>query len=116
MILSNFNVYDKEDSMNFEGLNMLSTSFSVMFTIYNLFLANMVVFEASIRITMTVILFIILQITLLFTNFTFDGMNVKTTVSIVIAMFYICILVPTFDQISKSIQEESLYEARLSYG
>ena len=44
MILSNFNVYDREDSMNFEGLNMLSTSFSVMFTIYNLFLANMVVF------------------------------------------------------------------------
>lgn len=90
--------------MNFEGLNMLSSMFSVMITIFNLFLANMVVYSQKVRIILTVTLFIMLQITLLMTSFTFDGMNLKTTVSIVIATIYVCIMVPTFDYVSNSIQ------------
>ena len=100
MQLSNFNVYDRQDSMNFEGLNMLSSSFSVMFTIFNVFLANMVIYNQKIRIGMSIIVFLALQFTLMFTNFTFEGMNLKTTVTIVIALIYVCILVPTFDYVS----------------
>lgn len=102
--------------MNFEGLNMLSSSFSVMITIFNVFLANMVVYNQKIRFVMTILMFLVLQLTLLATNFTFDGMNLKTTVTIVIALTYICILVPTFDYVSTAIQIESQNEAKLSYG
>ena len=61
-------------------------------------------------------MFFILQLTLVWTNFTFEGMNLKTTVTMIIALIYICILVPTFDYVSTAIQEESQSEAKLSYG
>ena len=43
-------------------------------------------------------------------------MNLKTSVTISIAMIYVCILVPTFDHVSASIQNESQNEAKLTYG
>ena len=36
--LSNFNGYDENDTQNFQGLNMISTVFSVIFAIFNSYL------------------------------------------------------------------------------
>jgi hypothetical protein len=41
-----------------------------------------------------------LTFTLMFTNFTFVGMNTKTMVTMFIAVTYIMILVPAFDLVS----------------
>ena len=35
MACANFNVYNRDDLFNYEGLNMLSTLFSVIFAIFN---------------------------------------------------------------------------------
>lgn len=43
MSLSNFNIYTQEDTINYQGLNMLSTVFSVLFAVFNVSLAAMVV-------------------------------------------------------------------------
>ena len=114
-IFSNFNVYDQQDSLNFEGLNMLSTMFSVMFCIFNCFLANMVVQSRCIRFGMNSLIFCFLMTTLLFTNFTFDGMNEKTTFTIVIAAVFMCILLPSFELVSQFIISESQNEAKLFF-
>ena len=42
MASSNFNEYNRDDLKNFEGLNMLSTVFSIIFAIFNTYLASMV--------------------------------------------------------------------------
>lgn len=42
MASSNFNEYNRDDVKNFEGLNMLSTVFSIIFAIFNTYLASMV--------------------------------------------------------------------------
>ena len=43
MCLSNYNLYQAENNANFEGLNMLSTVFSVIFCILNCYLASLVI-------------------------------------------------------------------------
>ena len=100
MILSNFNVYTIDDVVNFEGLNMLSTMFSVMFCFFNCFLGNMVIADWRIRTSLSAFVFSFLTFTLMFTNFTFNGMNTKTMVTMFIAVIYIMILIPAFDLVS----------------
>ena len=41
-LLSNLNIYRKENYKNYLGLNMLSTVFSIIFTVMNTLLASMV--------------------------------------------------------------------------
>jgi hypothetical protein len=43
MALSNFNGYQVENTINFEGLNMLSTVFSVLIAVFNCYLGSMVI-------------------------------------------------------------------------
>ena len=40
MASANFNEYNRDDMINFEGLNMLSTLFSIIFAIFNVQLGN----------------------------------------------------------------------------
>lgn len=114
MILSNYNGYDSTDTKNFEGLNMLSTVFSVMFCFFNCFLSSLVFNDFRYNMVATLIIFLFLQATLMFTNFVFEDITYHTTVSIVISIVYTVILVPAFSLISSSVLQEGLDEAKLS--
>ena len=100
MILSNYNVYTEEDSKNYDGLNMLSTMFSVIFCFCNCFLGNLFIKDGRVRAALSIFVFMFLTFTLMFTNFVFEGMNIKTVVVILIAIIYLMILIPAFDLVS----------------
>lgn len=60
MALSNFNGYVAENTINFEGLNMLSTVFSVLIAVFNCFVASLVIESYYIKVLCTFFVFILL--------------------------------------------------------
>ena len=71
MTLSNFNGYVEENTINFEGLNMLSTVFSVLISVFNCYLASMVIQSYAIKAVMTLVCFGLVGYTIIYTNFIF---------------------------------------------
>ena len=71
MASANFNEYNRDDLKNFEGLNMLSTVFSVLFAIFNVYLGSMVVDNKYWKIFLTFLVFFIELFSIIFTNFNF---------------------------------------------
>ena len=65
MTLSNFNGYSEENTINFEGLNMLSTVFSVLFAVFNCYLASMVIEDFRIKAVCTMFIFGLVQYTII---------------------------------------------------
>jgi hypothetical protein len=74
MASSNFNEYNRDDSDNFEGLNMLSTVFSVIFAIFNTYLASTVIYNMWVKSIMTAVVLLIELFSIIFTNFKFETM------------------------------------------
>jgi hypothetical protein len=115
MTLSNFNGYVEEHTINFEGLNMLSTVFSVQIAIFNCYLASMVVFNYKVKAIATCFVFALAQYTIIQTNFIFGDLTYHTTVSLILSITYTTIMIPSFGWISQKIQDETIFEAKLSY-
>jgi intracellular septation protein A len=65
MALSNFNGYSQEQTINFEGLNMLSTVFSVIIAIFNCYLASMVIDNYWLKAFLTFGVFGLVQYTII---------------------------------------------------
>ena len=100
MALSNFNGYIEENTINFEGLNMLSTVFSVLFAVFNCYLASMVIGDYRVKAVCTMGIFGLVQYTIIQTNFIFGDITYHTTVSLIISIGYTCIMIPAFGWIS----------------
>lgn len=115
LALSNYNNYDAETNPNFEGLNMVSTVFSVIYCILNCYLASLVVVDFRVKGVATMFIFAFLEYIIIDTNFNWDDTTTHSMTSIIIACVYTVILVPLFGYITNSIINETLEEARLSY-
>lgn len=72
LALSNYNNYDAETNANYEGLNMLSTVFSVMFSILNCYLASLVITDFRVKGASTFFIFGVLGFIMVDTNFNWD--------------------------------------------
>ena len=94
---------------------MLSTVFSVIFAIFNTYLASMTIYNPKLKLPMTVITFVVVIFSVMQTNFIWEDLTYHTTVSIVIAIVYTIVLVLAFGFISQSIMDEQVNEAKLSY-
>ena len=106
MVLSNFNRYKAKEHTNFEGLNMLHTVFGVMFLIYNTFIGNLIIEDRRISYFVSGGLWIANIIIILATTFKFDDMSYECVMSIIIAVIYMGILVPSFMYIANYINIE----------
>lgn len=115
MSLANFNVYDEEDTKNFQGLNTLSTVFSVLFAVFNSILASMIFDHQVMKLCMTFVVFGFVTFSIITTTFIFDDLTYHTTVSLVMSIVYTCLMVPAFCIISAGIQNELSEEIRMSY-
>lgn len=115
MCLSNFNGYDEDDTQNFEGLNMLSTVYSVIFSIFNTYLGSMLIESDNIKLPMTLLVLITTMGSILYTSFIWHDMTYHTVVSLVIGIIYGLVTVIAFKYISKGIEEENLNEAKLFF-
>ena len=100
MALSNFNGYKKENTINFQGLNMLSTVFTVLFAVFNTYLASMVVNDYRVKVVCTALVFILVEFTIIQTNFILGDITMHTTTSLIIAIGYTCLMIPAFGYIS----------------
>jgi hypothetical protein len=69
MASSNFVEYNRDDSNNSEGLNMLSTVFSVIFAIFNTYLASTIIYNNYCKVIMTGLVLLIELFSIIFTNF-----------------------------------------------
>ena len=78
MVLSNYNGYTEENTINFEGLNMLSTVFSVLFVVLNCYLASMVVYDFRLKAFCTMTIFSLELYTIIQTNFIFGDLTYHT--------------------------------------
>ena len=115
MCLSNYYVYDKDTNPNFEGLNMLSTVFSVIFCILNCYLASLVIDDMRVKAVCTVFIFGLLEYIIIDTTFVWDDMSSHTRTAIAIAIIYTLILIPIFGKITNNIINETLAEAKISF-
>lgn len=115
MTLSNFNGYVEENTINFEGLNMLSTVFSVLVSVFNCYLASMVIENYYFKAIMTFVCFGLSEYTIIYSNFIFGDITYHTQVSLWISIVFTVIMIPAFGYISSAIQNETLMEAKLSY-
>ena len=96
MATSNFNEYNRDDLKNFEGLNMLSTLFSVIFAIFNVQLANLVVENVYIKMSLMVLVYTLELGVIIFTNFKLEHMTTHTAKAISIAVVFLIIMIPKF--------------------
>lgn len=96
MATANLNEYNRDDINNFEGLNMLSTLFSVIFSIFNTQLASQVVANVYLKSSLTIIVFVCELGVILFTNFKTENMTKHTIKAISIAVVFLIIMIPKF--------------------
>jgi len=120
MQISNFNVYkvgknanDANGFTNYQGLNMLSTVFSVMFTIFNSILMSFIFERAYVKSLVVGILYSLQIFVLMWTNFKFNDMTFHSWVAVIIAAIYTMILIPAFGTLSDSILQETIDEQKL---
>ena len=106
MVLSNFNTYKRHEHVNFEGLNMLRTVFGVMFLIYNTFIGHLIIEDRRISYVTCGFLWLANITAILWSTFKFDDMSSECIISIIIAIIYMCILVPCFMYVTNSINNE----------
>lgn len=103
--LSNFNGYDESDTQNFQGLNMISTVFSVIFAIFNSYLGLLTTNDMNQKKFMTAITIGFMMFTVMQTNFIWQDMTFHTVTSIIICLIFTFVLVVSFIYISNSILE-----------
>ena len=115
MSMANFNVYEESDTKNFQGLNTLSTVFSVLFAVFNTFLASLIFENAILKLVMTFLVFGFVTFSVISTTFIFDDLTYHTTVSLVMSITYTCLMVPSFGYISTGILNETAEEIKMGY-
>jgi hypothetical protein len=115
MSLANFNVYDETDTKNFQGLNTLSTVFSVLFAVFNSFLASIIFDNPILKLVMTFVVFGFVTFSVITTTFIFDDLTYHTTVSLIMSISYVCLIIPSFGYISTGILNETQEEIRMGY-
>ena len=116
LLLSNFNSYNDNQSENSVGLNALSTVFAVIFTIFNTILGNLILADFWKKLLATIVVYVLLFVVIFWTNFTYsDTMQYGTIVSIVIAITYGVMLVPSFLWITQTINDEVVNEMRAAF-
>ena len=115
MCLMNFNMYDEDDTKNFQGLNTLSTLFSVLFTIFNTFIASLIFNTGMLKIVSTIVVFSFMLFSVIYTTFIFEDLTYHTTMSLAIAIIFSIIMIPAFGYIIHGIQSELSEEIRESY-
>lgn len=96
MASANFNEYNRDDLKNFEGLNMLSTLFSIIFAIFNVQLGNMVIINVYIKTSLTILVYLLELAVVIFTNFRLENMTNHTTKAITIAVIFLVVMIPKF--------------------
>ena len=69
MVISNYNSYKLDENVNSQGLNMLSTVFSVLFCILNCFLASFLIDDLRIKAFATFLVFGLLEYIIIDTSF-----------------------------------------------
>ncbi len=94
---------------------MLHTVFAVMFLIYNTFIGNLIIENRWISYTATTFLWVTNIGVILYTSFIFEDMTYECIISIVIAVVYIAILVPSFIYMSNYINNEHQQEVAEAY-
>lgn len=93
------------------GLNILIAVFSVMFNIFNVVLISFIHQEKLQRYIQIVIAMSFNCLSIIFTNFTLDGISETAVITIIISVIYTAILVPCFLWISDAMAQEALDEA-----
>ena len=102
-LISNFNVYRKENFTNSQGLNNLATIFSVIYTVINSLIASMLNENEKQNYIATSIIFISTIITLIINDFKLDELSHHTVQALVISCIFSCILAPAMVYFSKAI-------------
>ena len=115
MSLSNFNRTLIDHDYNFEGINVIQTVFTVIITIYNTFLASMIVDNKVVNFTMTLLTWFLVITSILSSNFQYDEFSTQATATVSISVIFICVMVPSFMLITSAIGDEIIEEARASY-
>ena len=120
MQLSNFNMYkehkesDEEGEkvfLNYEGLNQLSTVFSVIFSFCNSMLMGFVFpNQKKLKNGLIVIIFVFQTFSILYTTFIFENMSYHSIIALVIAIVFTSVMIPVFGLITDSIINESIEE------
>ena len=114
-LVSNFNIYRKENFPNSQGLNNLATIFSVIFSVINTLIASMVNDNEKQNYISTTIVFMGTVITLIIHDFDFENLTYHTIQALVISFICACVLAPAMVYFSKAIIQEQMNEAKLSY-
>jgi len=102
--LSNFNHLESDDTNNWNGINTLSAVFSMIFVIYNTFLANFLVenYKTALIVTLLLVLTCFTEIIVFDIKFDED-LDFYTIKTLIIGFVYILILTPAFVYISNKI-------------
>ena len=113
MQLANIKVYKESECKsseglynNYEGLNMLSTVFSVMFTILNSILLSYLMKTVRDKLIMLFSVYILQFAILIGTTFDFAQTSYLTIAALAISTTFVLIFVPSFHFVSNSIIDE----------
>ena len=77
-----------------------------MFLLYNTFIGNLLLENKCLMYSLTAILWILNWFCIVYTCFLFDDMTYEGIISIIIAVIYIPVLVPSFLYIANYINNE----------
>jgi len=86
-----------------------------MFTIYNTFIANLLMEDKIIMNLVTASIWLLNITVIVYTSFIFEEMTSTCIISIVIAGVYLIVLVPSFMYITTYINSEHQEEAALAF-
>jgi hypothetical protein len=119
MQLSNFNMYKRYEEgdetngfqptgyQNYEGLNQISTVFSVIFSFCNSMLMGFVFpNQKKLKSGLVVIIFVFQIFSIIYTTFEFDDMSYHSIISLVISLIFTVVMIPVFSLITDSIINE----------
>ena len=106
LALSNFNNYSRTQIDNYEGLNTLSTMFSLIFCVFNTLLGNLILIDFTKKAIATIIVYLLVFLSIFMTSFTFDNMQQETMIALGIAITFFIILIPAFLWLTQTIQDE----------
>ena len=102
--LSNFNHLEADDTNNWDGINTLSAVFSMIFVIYNTFLATFLIESPRIGWFMTLFMVLLCFAEIVAFDIHFDKkLDFYTIKTLIIEFFFILIITPSFVYISNKI-------------
>ena len=95
-LLSNLNMYQKDETPNYQGLNMLSSVFSMIFTTMNVVYATMVNLNTFQNYCFSISVFMGTIVSLVISDFNLtEEMNYHTIQSLVLSCVFACFVAPS---------------------